>query len=209
MCLVSVSSTSQHWVRIFESRCETDRSWTEAVPAESLASIDRLAVAVDAPIIDIGGGASRLIDHLLAAGHTDLTVLDVSMASLCQARARVGHDAPVEWIHADITTWSPTRQYSLWHDRAVFHFLVDAAHVRRYGRIAAAAVAPGGHLVMGTFSPDGPANCSGLSVRRWSATDLAAAFAEWFEPAALALVDHHTPSGPVQPFTWVTLRRSA
>jgi SAM-dependent methyltransferase len=209
MYLVSTSSTGAHWEHIFESRPEADRSWTEAVPKESLASISRLVLPVDVPVIDIGGGASRLVDHLLTEGHRDITVLDVSRSALCQARARVGHEAPVEWVHADITTWSPTRQYSLWHDRAVFHFLTEPTHVQRYARIAAAGVASGGHLVMGTFAPDGPTSCSGLPVRRWSATDLAAEFAEWFEPSTIALVDHRTASGAVQPFTWVTLRRSA
>jgi trans-aconitate methyltransferase len=206
---VSSAPTGNHWEHIFESRPEADRSWTQSVPTTSLTSIARTGVSVGEPIIDIGGGAARLVDHLLVEGHTDLTVLDVSRSALCQARARVGHDAPVEWIHADITTWSPARQYRVWHDRAVFHFLVDDAEVARYCRISADGVAPGGHLVIATFAPDGPESCSGLPVRRWSAAELSDAFSGGFEPLHSARVEHHTPGGGVQPFTWVTLRRSA
>ena len=206
---MSAAATGNHWEHIFESRPEADRSWTQPVPTTSLTSIARSGVSTSEPIIDIGGGAARLVDHLLANGHTDLTVLDVSRSALCQARARVGHDAPVEWIHADITTWTPSRQYTLWHDRAVFHFLVDAADVEHYCRISEAGVAPGGHMVIATFAPDGPTSCSGLPVRRWSAAELSDVFSGAFEAVTSETVEHQTPGGGVQPFTWVTLRRSA
>lgn len=206
---VNESAIGPHWEQIFASRAEPERSWTEPAPLTSLTAIAALGSPDDAPIVDIGGGASRLVDHLLEAGRLDITVVDISRTALSQARARVGHDAPVEWIEADITEWCPTRRYAIWHDRAVFHFLHRTADLEHYRDIARDGIVVGGHLVMGTFAPDGPESCSGLPVRRWSATELALHFADGFELESSAVVDHRTPSGGTQPFTWVTLRRSA
>ncbi|MEN9643465.1 MAG: hypothetical protein RL238_134 [Actinomycetota bacterium] len=200
--------TAEHWDRIFATRSEQDRSWTQDLPQPSLDRIEALHLPPTAPVVDVGGGASRLVDHLLEAGHTDITVLDLSPIALREAASRLGHDAPVYWVAVDVLDWRPTQQYSVWHDRAVFHFLVDEVDQTRYIALAAAAVEPGGHLVLATFAPDGPTACSGLPVRRWSADELAAAFADAFECIEQSAEVHHTPSGGEQSFTWVTLRRS-
>jgi len=203
-----MNASAEHWDLVFSTRDEHERSWTQGTPQRSLDTIEALRLPADAPVVDVGGGASRLVDHLLAAGHTDVTVVDLSSMALHEAAARLGPDAPVHWVAADVLSWRPTRQYAAWHDRAVFHFLVDPADQAHYAALAAAAVAPGGHLVLATFAPDGPTSCSGLPVQRWSADELFEVFGDGFDGVERSSEVHHTPSGGEQSFTWVTLRRS-
>lgn len=203
---------STNWNATYSSKSVDERSWSQSVPAESLAAIERAQLAPQDPIIDIGGGASLLVDALLAHGHTDVTVLDIAEAALAEARARLAGSpaaAHVEWIAADITMWSPPRQYALWHDRAVFHFLVESAQQDAYVHAARQGVRPGGRLVLATFAPSGPEQCSGLPVQRWSVAQLADRFSVGFDVIASAEHVHTTPWGSTQPFTWVEfLRRS-
>jgi SAM-dependent methyltransferase len=195
------------WDRVFTTRSEHERSWTEHEPTPSLDRIAALALSPADPIVDIGGGASRLVDHLLRAGHQDITVVDISRAALCQARSRIGNVTAVQWVEADVTRWAPDRQYAVWHDRAACHFLVDADDQSRYAQVASDHVRAGGHVIIGTFAPTGPDMCSGLPVRRWSADELAARFAPAFDLVSSDELRHQTPTGAVQPFTWVVLRR--
>ena len=204
----SVGGTAESWNAVFAARSEVDHSWSQPSPQPSLDLIRGLGSGADEPVIDVGGGSSRLVDHLLADGHRDVTVLDLASTSLAEAAARLERDAPVSWVVADVLEWQPDRLYSVWHDRAVLHFFVDALQQRRYADLAARAVRPGGHVIVATFAPNGPEQCSGLPVRRWSADDLADLFAEAFEPVWSDTIEHTTPSGGVQPFTWVMLRRS-
>ncbi|MFA9271359.1 MAG: trans-aconitate 2-methyltransferase, partial [Baekduiaceae bacterium] len=140
----------------------------------------------------------------------DITVLDLSQVALDTARDRLGaRGASVTWRAGDLRAWEPGRTYDVWHDRAVLHFLVEDTDRARYADLAARAVAPGGHIVVGTFAPDGPEQCSGLPVRRHSADDLAALLAGHFEPLRSAREEHRTPSGNVQPFSWLVARRAA
>ena len=171
--------------------------------------IDAIAPGAGAAIIDVGTGASSLVDQLLDRGFTDLTVLDLSAGALDDVAARLGDRArQVCFVVHDVLTWEPHRHFDLWHDRAVFHFLIDAADQQRYVQLAATAVRSGGHLVIATFAEDGPTECSGMAVSRYSAEQLGAMFS--FSPS-FNLVDHErerhvTPRGIVQPFTWVVLR---
>ena len=206
---ISNTGREAHWQAVYTSKGETEVSWFESNPAVSLDLIAQVQPRPDAAVIDIGGGASRLVDGLLARGFTDVTVLDLSEAALAAARARLGGPAAqVAWLAADATTWQPTRSYAVWHDRAAFHFLTDPADCAAYLARLRRAVAPGGHAILGTFAPDGPARCSGLPVMRYDADSLAATLGP-----AFALLDtrrhaHVTPSGAVQRFQFSTFRRT-
>ena len=149
-----------------------------------------------------------MVDELLAAGRTELTVLDISEVALQLARRRLAHRADqVSFEVADITAWQPPRSYDVWHDRAVFHFLTDPAEQTAYVALATNAISPGGALVLGTFAEDGPTQCSGLPTARYNAEDLAARFSVGFDLEQQTHETHQTPAGTAQSFTWVKLRR--
>jgi ubiquinone/menaquinone biosynthesis C-methylase UbiE len=172
----------------------------------SLELLEALDVRPDQSVIDVGGGASNLVDHLLDAGFGDIGVLDVSSVALDVARSRVGPTAAVSWIVQDLLTWDPDRTWDVWHDRAVLHFLVDDADRERYARTMRRAVRPGGAVVIGTFAEDGPTECSALPVRRHSAEDLVVLVGD-VEVIAQRREVHQTPSGAPQPFNWIAGRR--
>ena len=203
------ATMAEHWEHIFTTRGEGDRSWTQLTPVMSLRLIAALDLPADAPIVDVGGGASRLVDALVDVGHRDVTVLDVAGSALQEAASRIGPAAGVHWVTTDVLTWQPERRVRLWHDRAVFHFLTDDGAQSHYVSLAAATVEPDGHLVLATFAPGGPTTCSGLPVRQWSAEELVARFAGAFDLVDSTTEVHHTPGGADQPFTWVTMRRSS
>lgn len=195
-----------HWETVYSTRTEDAVSWFQETPTVSMDLIARLA-APGSAVLDVGGGASRLVDRLVAAGY-GMTVLDIADAALAQARARMGNAArSVDWIVADVTDWRPPRQFDVWHDRAVFHFLVDPADRRAYVAVASEAIPVGGHAIIGTFAPDGPERCSGLPVRRYDPETLAAEFGPGFERAEDVRHDHVTPSGAIQWFQFTVLRK--
>lgn len=198
-----------HWDHVYVTKDDSEVSWFQQTPAMSLALIGLAQVSTDAAIIDIGGGASHLVDQLLSRGYRDVTVLDISDAALSLARARIaqplaGH---VSWIVADATRWQPSRQYDLWHDRAAFHFLVEAADRAAYVARLKQAIAIGGHVIIGTFAIDGPEMCSGLPVRRYDADGLGAELGDQFTLIAGRREDHATPHQKVQPFQFCLFRR--
>jgi len=198
----------RHWDHVFEGRGLTGVSWYERSPRISLAMIDLAGTGATEPVLDVGGGASPLPGALLARGLADVTVLDVSEVALRSSRSVLGNTSNrIRWIHADVLDWSAERTYGLWHDRALFHFLVDPVDRERYVATARSAVRPGGHVVVGTFAEDGPATCSGLPVARYDAEALADAFGGDFARVASRRDQHLTPRGAVQAFTWITLRR--
>ncbi|MGQ0841936.1 class I SAM-dependent methyltransferase [Actinokineospora sp.] len=161
-------------------------------------------------MIDIGGGASVLVDRLIERGHTDVTVLDVSTRAIGIARTRLAARAEqVRWVAADLLQWYPQRQFALWHDRAVFHFLTDPLDRARYQELATSAIRAGGHLVLATFAADGPDQCSGLPVARYSVENLAAAFSDGFATVSTRRENHTTPTGVTQAFTWLLMRRTS
>ncbi|AKE67839.1 TPA: class I SAM-dependent methyltransferase [Pseudomonas aeruginosa] len=198
-----------HWESVYTHKAADAVSWYQPHADSSLALIRQTGIAADAAIIDVGGGASTLVDDLLAAHYSDLTVLDISAAALDVARHRLGGAASaVHWLEADITQVDfPEHRFALWHDRAVFHFLTDAADRARYLNAVGRAVKPGGFVVVGTFAEDGPEQCSGLPVRRYSADTLYDEFGAQFELLGKAEENHHTPFGTVQKFLYCYCRK--
>jgi 2-polyprenyl-3-methyl-5-hydroxy-6-metoxy-1,4-benzoquinol methylase len=197
------------WEAIYASTPPTEVSWYARNPAVSLRLVEAMASSPLVAVVDIGAGASLLVDRLLADNFTDVTVLDVSQHALTQVKNRLGETAQrVTFVHQDVLAWQPDREYAVWHDRAVFHFLTEPAMRDQYVDIAARAVRRGGALVLGTFAEDGPTHCSGLPVSRYSAEDLKGALSTSFSLVAHEREDHVTPGGVVQSFTWAVFRRA-
>ena len=184
-------------------------SWFQPHADLSLNLIKATGVGRGAAIIDVGGGASTLVDDLVAEGYADLTVLDLSAAALKAARKRLGAEADrVCWLEADITKAAlPASRYDIWHDRAVFHFLTAPADRDAYVRTVLRAVKPGGHVIVATFAEDGPLQCSGLPVMRYRADELHDQFGEAFTLIQHQKEEHHTPFGTVQQFVYCYCRR--
>ena len=196
-----------HWERIYQEKAPTEVSWYQPHPALSLALIQRAVPDRDAPIIDVGGGASTLADDLLRAGYRDVTVLDLASRALSAARSRIeaaGLPADrVRWLEGDVLdTPLPRAHYALWHDRAVFHFLTDATARARYVARVREAVQPGGAVLVATFAADGPLKCSGLEVARYSPEALHAEFGDGFRLVESRREEHETPWGAPQAFTY-------
>jgi SAM-dependent methyltransferase len=200
----------QHWEAVYRRRRPGEVSWYQENPARSHELIRRTGISLAAPIIDVGGGASRLVDYLLTDGFTDITVLDVSVAALRQARERLGPAAEqISWIEANITTFVPPRRYHVWHDRAVFHFLTHLQDRQRYVDVLRAALAPHGHAVIATFGLGGPERCSGLPVQRYTPASLAAELGAGLTLMAEEQESHVTPAGAVQLFQYCWFRADA
>lgn len=200
----------EHWEAVYRSKRPTEVSWYQAEAALSARLIQQVVPSPDAPIIDVGGGVSVLVAQLSAAGYTNLTVLDLSGAAIAAAQASLGAAGQgIRWIEADILSAELRRDgFAFWHDRAVFHFLTDAADRDRYVAQARRAVPAGGHLLVATFAEDGPARCSGLEVVRYSPTTLYAQFGQGFTFVSAHREEHHTPTGAVQAFTYCLCQRS-
>jgi len=202
-------SRKAHWEGVYTTKGEREVSWFQENPAQSLQLIALAGLSTDAAIIDIGGGASRLVDALVERKIGKITVLDLSAAALDAARGRLGDRAAgVKWMVADITTWEPPQTYDLWHDRAAFHFLTDASDRSAYVRHLKKAVGPGGHVIIGTFALDGPERCSGLPIMRYDAGILDTILGTEFELMDTRRDDHTTPWGAVQRFQFSTFRRA-
>lgn len=203
-----MTTLRDHWDKVYTTKAETTVSWYQAHPVRSLDLISSAAPAPAAAIIDIGGGASRLVDDLIARGYTDLTVLDVAEVALAKAKVRLGSDAgKVAWTVADITEWRPTRTYDVWHDRAVFHFLTKPAQQAAYLSTLRAGTSTGTTVIIATFALDGPVKCSGLPVQRYSAATLAARLGSEFHLTQEVKETHQTPWGSEQRFSYAVFRR--
>jgi SAM-dependent methyltransferase len=202
--------TQSHWEKVYAARRPKSVSWFRPHLETSLSLIERVASSPAAPIIDVGGGASTLVDDLLARGFENVTVLDVSKVALDLARRRVGANAKrVHWIVADVLTAElEPGAYEIWHDRAAFHFFTQAQQRKAYVRQVARALKPGGHVVIGTFGPAGPASCSGLDVIRYDAKALHREFGKQFQLIEGSSELHHTPAGITQEFLYCCLRRN-
>ncbi|MGO4712085.1 class I SAM-dependent methyltransferase [Bradyrhizobium sp. 2TAF24] len=197
-----------HWDTVYGTKGERDVSWFQDDPAPSLALIALTGATAASAIVDIGGGASRLVDALLARGHRALTVLDLSSAALATAQARLGEAAGrVNWIVADVTAWQPPATYDVWHDRAAFHFLTAPAEQAAYLARLKQALKVGGHAIIGTFALDGPEKCSGLPVTRHSTDSLATLLGPAFTPVDSRRHQHATPWQSVQNFQFSTFVR--
>jgi 2-polyprenyl-3-methyl-5-hydroxy-6-metoxy-1,4-benzoquinol methylase len=197
-----------HWQKVYKEKGEFQVSWFQDRPAVSLQLIEAIGAEPSLAIIDIGGGASRLVDALLEKEFRDVTVLDLSESAVSIAKVRLGDAAArANWIIADVTQWEPQRRYDLWHDRAAFHFLTEAPDRAAYVDRLNKALRPGGHAIIGTFALDGPERCSGLPIMRYDAAQLSTALG-----SSLALIDmrhddHKTPWDAVQRFQFSVFRR--
>lgn len=199
-----------HWQTVFSSKGERDVSWFQERPDVSLEMIAATGIGRDAGIVDIGGGASRLVDALAAQGFAHVAVLDISEAALATVRTRLGAPAAnVQWIAADVTRWQPAQSYDLWHDRAAFHFLTAAEDRAAYAERVRQAVRPGGHVIIATFALDGPERCSGLPVMRHDAASIGAVLGPAFKLIETRRHDHRTPGGVVQRFQFSRFQRAA
>lgn len=198
-----------HWEQVYRTKRSDEVSWYQSDPATSLALIQQVAPDRGARIIDVGAGTSLLVDRLLEAGYSSLTMLDVSSTALNRARDRLSSElgSRVTWIEADVLRAElPAHSIDVWHDRAVFHFLTDAADREAYVTQVQNALRPGGHVVMATFAEDGPTICSGLPVTRYGAMDLHAVFGARFQIVETAREQHVTPSGRRQSFQYCVCR---
>jgi SAM-dependent methyltransferase len=199
---------ASHWDSVYGARTGTAVSWYEARPEKSLELIRASAISADDPIVDVGGGASRLVDELLSVGYRDLTVLDISATVLESLRERLGERGlSVSLIREDVTDFQPNRLYALWHDRAVFHFLVQKEERERYVDAMRRSLRPAGHVIMATFGPEGPERCSGLPTARYDAVSLAVELAPDFQLVDSVLVIHRTPWNTPQQFLYSRLQR--
>jgi SAM-dependent methyltransferase len=207
---LAMAGDRAHWQRTYTERTADQVSWYERLPQRSLKLIRATGLGDEASILDVGGGASSLAARLLATGYTDLTVADISPAALAHAQTKLGDSAArITWIEADIRTHDFGRCFDLWHDRAVFHFMVNPADRNRYLDVLRTTLRPGGHLILATFGPQGPTQCSGLPVDRYGADDIQRILGDDFELLSSTLADHHTPSGRSQQFHYAHLRRRA
>jgi trans-aconitate methyltransferase len=205
----AASGTAEHWDEVY-AHGDTTRSWFQDQPVPSLRMLDRCGVHANNSVIDVGGGASTLVDALVERGYADVTVLDISTTGLSAAQRRLGPAAGrVQWLVADALTWQPTRTYDGWHDRAVLHFLTAEADRRRYVQVLDGASRPGAVAVFATFAPDGPQQCSGLPTRRYSPGRLGALLGLGWQCIAEDRELHTTPGGSLQPFIWAAFRRQA
>ncbi len=197
-----------HWQDVYVSKGESEVSWFQESPEPSLELLKKAGASQSSSVIDIGGGASRLVDRLVEEGFGDLTVLDLSEAALAASRTRLGdRGTAVEWIAADVTQWRPRRTYDFWHDRAAFHFLVDEPDREAYVERLVQALPVGAHAIIGTFAPDGPEKCSGLPVQRYDSERLAEVLGQRFELLGSLCHRHLTPWNSEQRFQFSTFKR--
>jgi len=202
------SSTPDHWDAAYAAG-DTTRGWYQSQATMSLQLIEATGLPASASIVDVGSGASVLVDDLLEAGYSDITCVDHSPIGLQVARDRLGaRAASVDWIVADLLAWQPPRTYDLWHDRAVLHFLLEDADVAAYRRALLAGTHPGSWLVLGVFGPEGPQMCAGLPVCRYDDERVDALLGADFTRIERTLVDHVRPDGDTQQYLWTLARRS-
>lgn len=199
----------KHWSHIYETKAVDDVSWYQVRPEQSLAYIQQTGIGLDEPIIDVGAGASTLVDYLVAADYRDITLLDISGEALEISRERPGNtNAHLNWIVGDITTVElPKEHFAVWHDRAVFHFLTDPILKKRYVEQVLHALKPNGHIIIATFALDGPQQCSGLDVVQYDAPSLHHVFGDQFELINSTKETHHTPWGSEQRFVYCYCRK--
>ena len=197
-----------YWNDIYEKKSEKEVSWFQDTPQKSLELIDSFKLPLSAPVIDIGGGDSRLVDHLLTRGFTNVSVLDISAASLQKLEERIAaNPIKVNLIETDIVKFMPTQKYKLWHDRATFHFLTTLEEVEKYLQIAHEALEVDGFLIISTFSKSGPDKCSGLTITQYSEEELKKLFGKYFQNIKCFEDTHETPWGSKQDFIYCGFKK--
>lgn len=198
----------EHWEGIFSTKDEKDLSWFQEYPKTSVGFLELFHLPLDACIIDVGGGDSHFVDVLLEKGYRNIYVLDISATALKRAKKRLGADAvKVQWIVSDVTDFVPPVQFDFWHDRAAFHFLTTEEKIDKYVHIAESYIKPGGYFVLGTFSENGPAKCSGLEIKQYSEISMSSRFEKKFTRIKCIREDHYTPFNTAQNFLFCSFRR--
>jgi 2-polyprenyl-3-methyl-5-hydroxy-6-metoxy-1,4-benzoquinol methylase len=198
----------KHWEQIYQTKPINEVSWYQPTPQVSLDFINEFKVPVTAKIIDVGGGDSLFVDHLLNKGYEDITVLDISEAAIERAKKRLASRAEqVKWIVADAAMFQPTEQYDFWHDRAAFHFLTDEEEITNYLNTAQQHISASGILVIGTFSEKGPQKCSGIEIKQYSEYSMSERLKKFFEKIKCIEIDHKTPFDTIQNFLFCSFRK--
>lgn len=198
----------KHWENIYQTKELKDCSWYLPKPEISLNFFREVNLPLTAKIIDIGGGDSFLVDHLINLGYKDISVLDISAVALERAKKRLGDKAKnIKWIVADVASFEPTEKYDFWHDRAAFHFLTDEMEISNYIEIAQRSIKPTGVLVIGTFSEQGPRKCSGIDIKQYSESSMTEKMKTFFEKSKCIKVEHKTPFNTIQNFTFCSFRK--
>lgn len=202
--------TKNHWEKIYQTKQQNEVSWHQSTPQTSLDFIKQFNVPAKANIIDVGGGDSLLVDHLLNKGYRNITVLDISEKAIERAKQRLGVQAKkVKWIIADVTKFHAIEKYDFWHDRAAFHFLTTAPEITDYIKNAERGISRKGLLVIGTFSEQGPEKCSGIHIKQYSEKSMAEQFKEHFKKIRCINTEHITPFETVQKFVFCSFRKQS
>lgn len=205
---MSLTDNKQHWENVYQTKSPEQVSWTQKIPSVSLEMIHSLNLPKDVSVIDIGGGDSLLVDFLLDEGYTNITVLDISEHALERAKRRLGDKAElINWVVSDITNYQPDRKFDLWHDRATFHFLTSDEQIEAYLNLTCKYV--NGHMIIATFSENGPLKCSGLEIKQYSVSSLSEQFSSCFDKISCKNADHITPFETVQNFTFCAFKRKS
>lgn len=200
----------KHWENIYQTKNLKDVSWYQPTPTTSLDFLKQFNIPTSAKIIDIGGGDSFLVDHLLNLGYKDVTVLDISESAIEKAKQRLGErSTKVKWIAVDAATFKPTEKYDFWHDRAAFHFLTQDQEITNYIETIQQSLKPTGILVIGTFSEQGPTKCSGIEIKQYSEVTMTEKLKNFFEKVKCITVDHKTPFDTIQNFVFCSFKKIA
>ncbi|PKD16173.1 SAM-dependent methyltransferase [Salegentibacter salinarum] len=203
-----MKETKSHWEEVYDKKSHQDASWYQETPATSLEFIKELELSECSKIIDVGGGDSNFVDHLLKEGFRDISVLDISERAIEKAKKRLKEDAErVNWIVADASEFEATQVYHLWHDRAAFHFLTESKQIENYIRTLENSVASGGFVILATFSTEGPEKCSGRTIKQYSKKDLQELLKHKFQLLKFKNIDHKTPGGAIQNFTFCCFKK--
>jgi len=205
-----MSETKKHWENVYRTKSPLKVSWYQQEPVLSLSLIDSAKLPLDAPVIDVGGGSSTLVDRLYDEAYTNVSVLDISSAALAHAKIRLADKADtVHWFEEDVTRFKPPHRFALWHDRAVFHFLTNRVDRERYVNVLKQALEPRGHIIIMTFAIDGPSKCSGLDIVQYDEKKLTAELGPGFKLVETGHEVHHTPAGDQQKFAYFHFRAIA
>lgn len=198
-----------HWENVYQTKGRNEVSWFREHLDTSLQMITNTGVGRDAAIIDVGGGNSNLVDDLLERGYVDVSVIDISGKAISDSKGRLGRAAEqVNWLIADITDIElPANHFGVWHDRAVFHFLIDSEDRRKYVELVMRSVKLGGHIIVASFGLKGPQKCSGLDVMRYSPESMHGEFGNNFQLVECVNETHNTPSGKIQDFLYCYCRK--
>lgn len=198
----------EHWDNIYNSKAEHEVSWYQTYPKTSMEFVEFSHLPLSANIIDIGGGDSHFVDALLDKGYWNIWMLDISASAIERAKSRLGERASkVHWIVSDITAFEPVVQFDFWHDRAAFHFLTTEDKIHKYVSIAENSIKTGGYLIVGTFSENGPAKCSGLEIKKYSEASISASFEAEFKRIKCIQEEHITPFNTIQSFLFCSFRK--